>query len=120
MHVEADLLNSVVNIRPSECEVLQGTSKTAKIRSLKVRKRRAGDGRQLGIGVNRCSAGLACSHAGSGKNVEHVLVLRQEKTIWASLDMHAQEVVKLSQILHGELRLQGSDDAVQETHGGGC
>jgi hypothetical protein len=39
-------------------------------------------------------------------------MLRQEKTIWASLDMHAQEVVKLSQILHGELRLQGSDDAV--------
>jgi hypothetical protein len=46
--------------------------------------------------------------------------LRQEKTIWASLDMHAQEVVKLSQILHGELRLQSSDDAVQENHGGGC
>jgi hypothetical protein len=31
-----------------------------------------------------------------------------------ALDMHAQEVMELSQVLHGELRLHRSDGALKE------
>jgi hypothetical protein len=42
----------------------------------------------------------------------------QEEAIRAALDVHAQEVMKLSQILHGEFLLQGGDDAVAKGRGG--
>jgi hypothetical protein len=85
MHTETHLLNGISNIRSSEGEILQSTSKTAKIRS--IMNRRTNLGKQLGISVHWGGAQLAFRHPCASQNIQHVLPLR-EKTVTRALNMH--------------------------------
>jgi hypothetical protein len=62
--------------------------------------------RQLRLSVNRSRARLAISHPGTLQDIQGILALVEEKTSLTGLNCHAQEVVKLTQILHGKLLLK--------------
>jgi hypothetical protein len=106
MHVKTDLLNSVGNVRPSEGKILQGAGETAEVSGLRIPQECASGSRQLGISVDRSRGRLAIGHACPVQNIQHVLVLGEEKTIMPALYVHTQEVVELSKVLHGKLLLQ--------------
>jgi hypothetical protein len=102
--MEADLLDNVGEIRPGEGEVLLGSSKTPI--STRINHRITQSSRQLRLSVNRSGARLAISHPGTLQDIQGILALVKEKTSLTGLNCHAQEVVKLTQILHGELLLK--------------
>ena len=108
MHVQANLLDGISNIRLGECEVLQSACKTLEVRG--VLNWWTIDC-QLGIGVHWSRARFALSHTSAIQDVKHVLPLRKEKTETTTLYVHPQEVVKLTQICHAELLLQGLNGA---------
>jgi len=54
------------------------------------------------------------------QNIEGVLPLVQKETRRARLNSNAQEVVKLTKILHTKLLLQRGDDALKQLLTGGC
>jgi len=110
MHEETDLLNCIGDIRPSEGEPLQCSRKAAIIRGI---LDRWSVGRQLRVDVDRSGGRLALSHPGALQKLQHILALRENQRTMA-LNMHAQEVMELSQVLHGELRLHRSDGALKE------
>jgi hypothetical protein len=58
------------------------------------------------LSVNRSGARLAISHPGPLQDIQGILTLVKEKTSLTRLYRHAQEVVKLAQILHGKLLLK--------------
>jgi hypothetical protein len=58
------------------------------------------------LSVNRSGARLAISHPCTFEYVQGILALVKEKTSLTGLNCHAQEVVKLAQILHGKLLLK--------------
>jgi hypothetical protein len=72
MHIEADLLNSISNVRTSEGEILKCSSNTAIVSGV-------GDGdtisRKLGVSINRSTTRLAVSHTGTLQNIQHILTL---------------------------------------------
>ena len=63
----------------------------------------------LGTRVHGCRAWLTHGHANAVKVLLHVLVLREKEAAMASLNLHPEEV---TQVLHWELLLQGSDSAM--------
>ena len=102
VHMQANLLNNVSDIRSGESEVLQGTCKTPELRS---DLNRWAISRQLGVGVHGSRARLALGHASALQDIQHVLPLREEKSCATAPDMHPQKVVQLTKILHAELLL---------------
>jgi hypothetical protein len=58
------------------------------------------------LSVNRSGARLAISHPDTLQGIQGVLALVKEKTCLTGINCHAQEVVKLTQILHGKLLLK--------------
>ena len=110
MHVQANLLNGISDIRPGEGEVLQSTGETPEVGGI---LNRWTISRQLGVGVHRSRARLALGHTCAAQNVKHVLPLR-EKSGATPLYMHPQEV-EFPQILHAELLLQGLNGALEDS-----
>ena len=104
MHVEADLLDCVGNIWSAEGQILKGASKAPEICSILNRNTIC---TELRIAIDRSGTRLALSHAGTGKNVKHVLSLREEHAVTMMLNLHAQKVMELTQILRRELLLNG-------------
>jgi hypothetical protein len=117
MHVQADLLDSVGNIGPGECEILEGTRET--LIGSGILDRQTSIGRNFGTHVNGIGAWLAITHAMTSKNTQCVLTLRQAQGV-LSLDGHTKKVVKNTQIFHGELLFQGTDHLLKEWLRGGC
>ena len=72
MHVQANLLNGISDIRPGEGEILQGTGETPEVRGI---LNRWTISRQLGVGVHRSRARLALGHTRTVQDVDHVLPL---------------------------------------------
>ena len=110
--MEIDLLNSIVEVRPGEGEVLQSASQSPV--GSRISHRITQISRQLRLSVDRSGAGLAISHPSPLQNIECVLSLVKEKTRRARLNSDAQEVVELSKILHSELPLQRGDDTLKQ------
>jgi hypothetical protein len=73
MHMKAQLLNRISDVRPSEGEVLESTSKTP-VRG-GIRHRVPLGLRQLALRVNWSGAGVAIGHPSSLKDVKSVLPL---------------------------------------------
>jgi hypothetical protein len=73
MHMEAQLLNRIRDVRASEGEVLESTSKTP-VRG-GIRHRVPLGLRQLALCVNWSGAGVAVSHPGALKDIKSVLPL---------------------------------------------
>src|SRR6185437_14866762 len=118
MHVETDLLNSVGEVRPGEGEVLQSAGQTPV--GCRVSHRITQISRQLRLSVDWSGVGLAISHPSPLQNIEGVLPLVKEKTGRAMLNSDAQEVVKLTEILHSELLLHRGDDTLKQLLTGSC
>jgi hypothetical protein len=62
-------------------------------------------GGNLRVGVNRCQTRLAIWNPYAIKKLNHVLLLREKKAISWGLNMHINEVMHNTEILHGELLL---------------
>jgi len=91
MHVKANLLNCVGDVRPGECEVLKSTYKAAV--SGRISHRGSIISSNLGTSVNRCCTWFAITHAMASKNVQGVLPLGQEEGVTAMLNSHTKEVM---------------------------
>ena len=104
--METDLLHCVRDIRPGEGEVLKRTGQTPE--SSGISNWRTLSSRDLGLSVNRSGARLAVSHPSTLQDVQNiVLPLLEEDTVWPLLNCDTQEVMKLTEILHGKLSLKG-------------
>ena len=77
MHMEAHLLNSILQLRPGESEVLESTNNGPVERS--IRGRRTISGRELGLRIDRRSRGFAVKHPGAVKELTGVLPLVKEE-----------------------------------------
>jgi hypothetical protein len=118
MHMKAQLLNCIGDVRPSEGEVLKSTSKTAVCR--RISHWRALCLGQLALCVNWSGAGLAICHPSPLKYVQSVLTLVEKKASWMRLSSDSKKVVKHTQILHRKLLLKRGDDPAKKRLTGGC
>jgi len=79
MHVKADLLDSICNVRSGECQVsdecqvLKSTGKAAVCSG--VSNGRTGISRNFGTCIDRSGTRLAVAHPVASKNVQNVLSL---------------------------------------------
>jgi hypothetical protein len=116
MHKQADLLNSISNIRSGESKVLKSSSKTAVLSRISNRDAICS---KLGVSVHGSTARFALTHTGTLQNVQHILALRKEQGVTAALNTDSQKMVKRTHISHRELTAEGSNDPVKKIHGGG-
>jgi hypothetical protein len=79
MHVEANLLHSVLQLRVSERQVLQGTNNGAIVRH--IRSRRSNGGGELGIRANKSGHRRAIKHPSALENIVRVLVLMEKEPV---------------------------------------
>jgi hypothetical protein len=63
-------------------------------------------GGQFGGGVNGRGNGVAVEHLCTLQDLQGILLLRQEQTIMSSVNIDAQEMVDVTKITHGELRMK--------------
>ena len=105
MHMEANLLKSICDVWTSECQILQSSSKTAKIS--RVGNKNSIICRELWICVNWRGTRLGVRHTSTLKNLHHILALGQKKTRTTALHMYTQKMMNLTEIFHGELPLEG-------------
>jgi hypothetical protein len=58
------------------------------------------------MSVHRCAAWLAVCHTSTLQNIQDILLLGEEKTVWTPMNSNAQEVTQGAEIFHRELPLQ--------------
>jgi hypothetical protein len=73
MHVGADLLDGVGDVRAGERRVLEGTSEAPELSQIS--NRRPIIGEDLGLHVHHCGNRLVVHHVSALKDIESVLVL---------------------------------------------
>jgi hypothetical protein len=115
MHMEADLLNSICNIRPGEGEVLKGTGKAAVGGGIK--NWRTSISGYFGASIGRGKAGFAVAHAVSVEDVQSVLTLGKEQRVLVALNSYTEEEVKGTKVLHRKFLFQGNNDSVEKLSG---
>ena len=91
MHEQADLLNGVGDVRPSEGKVLKCTSKTPVMCG--VREEIAVGGGEFGASVNGCGNGFTIEHLSAVKNLQSVLLLAKKEAGCGWGDIDAQEMM---------------------------
>ena len=116
VHVKAHLLDSVLNIRTRQCEVLKRTYNGAVEGS--VGRRRALDGGHLSLRSDRSGSRLAIKHARSLQKLVGVLLLVQKEASSPAHYLDAEEVVESPQVLEGELITKTSSQPLKEVRGG--
>lgn len=109
MHVQADLLNGIGNVRAGERQILESTSNAAV-------GRRVNDmgtsSSKLGRSVHGHQGRVARAHASTLENLESVPSLGKEHPMGITSNGKAEEVMKLSQVGHGKLDRESGDDAL--------
>ena len=110
--MKAHLLDSILNVRTRQCEVLKRTDDGAVEGS--VRRRRALNGEHLSLRIDRRGSRLAIKHARSLQKLVGVLLLVQKEASSPAHDLDAEEVVESPQILEGELSAEASCDLLKE------
>jgi hypothetical protein len=111
MHVKADLLHCVGDVRTSEGQVLKRTGQTPVLG--RISDGGAGGSGQLRRGVHGSRCRVTRAHAGTLKNLESVLGLREEHPVGVAANCETKEVVQLAQVGHGELGAEGGDDSLK-------
>ncbi|KAG8085153.1 hypothetical protein GUJ93_ZPchr0010g11208 [Zizania palustris] len=91
VHVKAHLLHCIGDNRPSEYEVLKGTS-NASVSSGIIHWCTLGT-RNLGLSIDWSGTGFAVSHPCAVKDIQGVLALVKEEAIRAVFHCHSQEVM---------------------------
>jgi hypothetical protein len=103
MHMKAQLLNRISDVRPSEAEVLESTNETP-VRG-GIRHPVPLGLRQLVLHVNWSGTGVAIGHPSSLKDVKSVLPLVKKKSSRMRRNSDPKEVVEHTQILHSKFLL---------------
>jgi hypothetical protein len=103
MHMKAQLLNCISDVRPSEGEVLESTRET--LVHCGIRHLVPVGLRQLALRVNWSGAGVAIGHPSSLKDVKSVLPLVKKKSSRIRCNYDPKEVVEHTQILHSKFLL---------------
>ena len=109
--MKAHLLDSVLNVRTRQCEVLKRTNDGAVEGS--AGRRRALDGGHLSLRIDRRGSGLAIKHTCSLQELVGVLLLMQEEASGMANDLDAEEVVESPQVVEGELGAEASCDLLK-------
>jgi hypothetical protein len=112
VHVEADLLDGICNVWPGEGQVLESPCEAAVC--CRICNRGAIRGRDLGTSVDRGGTRLAITHAIAGDDVQSVLPLREKEGVALLLNVHAEEVMKWTKILHSKCLFQSLNNTVEE------
>ena len=109
--METHLLDSILDIRMRQCEVLKSTDDGAVKGSFG--RRRALDGGHLSLSVNRCGSKLAVKYVRSLQKLVGILLLMQEEASGTADNLDAEEVVESPQVLEGELGAEASCDLLK-------
>jgi hypothetical protein len=110
VHMQAQLLDGVGNVRPREGDVLEHVGQALVGR--RVGHRGPVVHRELCLSVDRRGAGLAVGHASPLQDVDGILALVEEETLGPALGGDAEEVAEGPQVLHRKLPLKGNDRAL--------
>jgi hypothetical protein len=116
MHVEADLLDGVGDVRAGECQVLEGPGEAPEVSW--VSNRRPGLSGDLGLRVQWHRSWLAVHHTSSLKNIESKLTLNEEESASLMLYGDAQEMMEEPEILHDEFLLEDRYGLLQKCYAG--
>jgi hypothetical protein len=111
VHVQTDLLHSVGDAGPCECQVLESPCNASELRGVLNGRPRVP--RQLRFEVDWSRARLAVCHDRTFEDVKRVGALMEEQTIQTTLDGDAKEVVKWPEVLHGESPLKSKNGTAQ-------
>ena len=114
--MEAHLLNSILQLRSCESEVLKSTHNGPVERG--IRHRGSICSGKLGLRVDWSRRGFAIKHTSVLKNLMCVLPLMKEEVIGATLHFNPEEVVERTQILEGKLGTEASREVLKESRGG--
>jgi hypothetical protein len=112
MHVEADLLDNVCDVRVGERHMLEGPSEAPEVSQIS--NRRPGFGGDLDMRVHRHRNRLVVHYASSLKNVESKLTLSEEEPVSLMLYGDSQKMMEGPEILHGEFLLEGRYGLLQK------
>jgi hypothetical protein len=104
VHVQTDLLHGVGDVGLCECQVLESSCNAPELRCVLNGRLRVPC--QLHLEVDWSRARLAVRHDRTFEDVKRVGALMEEQTIRTTLNGDAEEVVKRSEVLHGELPLK--------------
>jgi hypothetical protein len=112
VHVQEDLLHDISDVGPCECQVLEGSGNALELRGIYNRRPRVIS--QLRLEVNWSHTWIAVHHDCPLDDVKCVGTLVEEQPVWTMLDGDAEEVVKRSEVLHGEFPLKRGNSATQK------
>jgi hypothetical protein len=107
MHVQIDLLHSIGDVRPCECQVLDSSCNAPELRGVLNGRSRVPC--QLRLEVDCSRARLAVHLECTFEDVKLVGALVEEQTIRTALNSDAKEVVKRPEVLHGEFLLKSGN-----------
>jgi hypothetical protein len=116
VHVQADLLQGISDVGPCECQVQEGSDNTPKLRGVRDRRPRVVS--QLRLEVDWSRTRLAVRHDCPLEDVKRVGALVEEQPVWTTLHGDAEEVVKRSEVLHGEFPLKSENSVTQKLRAG--
>jgi hypothetical protein len=112
MHVKADLLDGVCDVRAGERQVLEGSGEAPEVS--RISNRRPGLSEDLGLRVHWRRNRLAVHHASSLKNIESKLTLSEEESASLMLYENPQEMMEGPEILHSKFLLEGRYGLLQK------
>jgi hypothetical protein len=117
MHIEANLLDGISNVRSGECEILQGAQEAMILCHIRdwgtIR-------RELGTCVNRSRTQFAIRHPDVLKNINHILALWEKETPTLLSNWDTQEVMQCAKILHGEFCSESINNPTEQQIRGSC
>jgi hypothetical protein len=116
VHVQADLLHDISDIGPCESQVLEGSGNALKLRVVHNRRPRVVS--ELRREVDWSHTRLVVRHDCPLEDVKRVGALVEEQPVWMTLDGDTEEVVKRSEVLHGEFPLKSGNSATQKLRAG--
>jgi len=116
MHMQADLLHGVCNVRSCECQPLQCSRQLPVLRW--IRYRCATSCWQLRLDVDRCRDRSAIGHASTIKQVFSILSLREAEAACRPGDLDPKEEVKVAHVLDSKLSLELGDDVLKKSRRG--
>jgi hypothetical protein len=116
VHVQGNLLHSISDVGPRERQVLEGSDNALKLRGIHNRRPRVIS--QLHLEVDWSHTWIAVRHDCPLDDVKRVGAMVEEQPIWTTLDNDAEDVVKRSDVLHGEFLLKRKNSATQNLRAG--
>jgi hypothetical protein len=116
MHVEVDLLDDVCDVGEGECRILESPNEAPKVSWISNRRPEVSE--DLGLCVHQHRNQLAINHASMLKNIKSKLALSEEELIRLMFYGDVQKVMEESEVLHGELLLEGRYGLLQKCYTG--